>query len=89
MVLKAEETVPCAICDELAVRGEVLVVGGVDGVLVVTELQSEQSVFAPWYVGVHLDLCSFLVQVSVALPSQGTKVHLASTEMLTFHTKVP
>lgn len=88
MVLEAEETVPGAICDELAVSGEVLVVGGVDGVLVVTELQRKQSVFAPWYVGVHLDLCSFPVQVSVALPSQGTKVHLPIPLMSVFHITV-
>ncbi|MPC74531.1 hypothetical protein E2C01_068891 [Portunus trituberculatus] len=50
---------------------QVAVVGGVDGVLVVTELQCEERVLTPWHVGVHLNLRTFLVQVGVAFTAQG------------------
>lgn len=71
VVLEAEEALPIALRHQLPVHVEVAVVGGVDGVLVVTELQCEERVLTPWYVGVHLDLSALLVQMGVAFPAQG------------------
>lgn len=76
VVLDTEEAVARAVVDQLAVHTQVFVVGGVDGVLAVTELQREERVLPPRHVGVHLDLCARLVQVGVPLAPQRSQVHL-------------
>lgn len=76
MVLEAEERIARALGDELPVQAEVLVVAGMNGVFVVSELEGEQRVLAPRHVSVHLDLGALLVQVGVPLAAQGAEVDL-------------
>lgn len=76
VVLKAEERFAHALGVELPVEVEVLVVAGVNGVFMVSELEGEERVLAPRHVGVDLDLGAFLVQVGVPLATQGPEVDL-------------